>query len=490
MAIVNQVLAGIKEQISAETGIPVDFIPDEAAVQALARSGSLDPSVLENLAKDNSYWSRTRFLLMGPLCPVIGCEVPEGALESERLLADYYGIAAEEWNTALRTPAYSRERIAISSIVGPAARFGESRDLTGSPASIAYEQFSGRAGFNWKWNEGQMIYAFVSQSYKPGGLNAAIPVEFQHVSSFDFGSEEILAYEVGSKNLLRLEEGDVQLNGAVFFYDYVGMQTTRIRNNASITENIDATITGFEVDSTWTFKSAPGLVADASYTWLNTEVGDSSSVDPINRTGNNPDYVLLNNLDVGSTLGINYVAKASQITNELVAAAAARGATFQLPHVLYPPNAQGVAIPAYFSRQFLAAAGVEVMNGIPISLEGNRLPASPEHAFKIGSAYSMGMGWLDGMLTIRGDYMWQGEMFSREFNTEGDRIEAWGQFNASMIFESGNGRITLKGWIRNVLDDENVTGMYLTSDTSGFFRNYFLTEPRIFGVSGRYNFGV
>ena len=27
---------------------------------------------------------------------------------------------------------------------------------------------------------------------------------------------------------------------------------------------------------------------------------------------------------------------------------------------------------------------------------------------------------------------------------------------------------------------------YLTTDTSGFFRNYFLTEPRIFGVSLRF----
>jgi hypothetical protein len=29
-----------------------------------------------------------------------------------------------------------------------------------------------------------------------------------------------------------------------------------------------------------------------------------------------------------------------------------------------------------------------------------------------------------------------------------------------------------------------------TSDTSGFFRNYFLTEPRIYGASVRYSFGL
>ena len=41
----------------------------------------------------------------------------------------------------------------------------------------------------------------------------------------------------------------------------------------------------------------------------------------------------------------------------------------------------------------------------------------------------------------------------------------------------------MRAWIRNILNDDNVTGKYLTSDTSGFYRNYFLTEPRIYGVS-------
>ena len=44
-------------------------------------------------------------------------------------------------------------------------------------------------------------------------------------------------------------------------------------------------------------------------------------------------------------------------------------------------------------------------------------------------------------------------------------------------------------WVRNIQDEDNVTGKYLTSDTSGFFRNYFLTDPRIYGASVKYNFG-
>ena len=37
-------------------------------------------------------------------------------------------------------------------------------------------------------------------------------------------------------------------------------------------------------------------------------------------------------------------------------------------------------------------------------------------------------------------------------------------------------------------DEENVTGHYVTSDTSGMYTNYFLTEPKIIGASFKLNF--
>ena len=90
-------------------------------------------------------------------------------------------------------------------------------------------------------------------------------------------------------------------------------------------------------------------------------------------------------------------------------------------------------------------------------------------------------------MTARWDYYWQSESFAREFNAVGDEIDAWSQHNAMAIYETGPW--SLKAWVRNIQDEDNVTGKYLTSDTSGFFRNYFLTEPRIYGVSARYRFG-
>jgi len=96
---------------------------------------------------------------------------------------------------------------------------------------------------------------------------------------------------------------------------------------------------------------------------------------------------------------------------------------------------------------------------------------------------------LRGSVTFRYDYYWQDDSYAREFNTKGDEIDSWDQHNASIIYDSADGRWNARAFIRNIADDDNVTGHYLASDTAGFFRNYFLTEPRIYGASVRYNFG-
>ena len=129
--------------------------------------------------------------------------------------------------------------------------------------------------------------------------------------------------------------------------------------------------------------------------------------------------------------------------------------------------------------------GVETLEGVPVDLDGNRLPNAPEHTLRVGLAYTFQMGAAD--LTARWDAYWQTDSYAREFNTIGDEIDSWMQHNASLIYEREGW--SARFWMRNVMDDENVTGKYLTSDTSGFFRNYFVTEPRIFGISVRRSFG-
>ncbi|MFK7914178.1 MAG: TonB-dependent receptor [Pseudomonadales bacterium] len=403
-------------------------------------------------------------------------------LGNQTALAALYGVDAATVAAAEATPANSPERISLATTIPPVPQAAETRYLTGSPTEFDFDEVSGRIGFDWALSNDSMVYAFYSRGYKPGGLNPAIPVDFQSSSAFSFESEKISAFEVGTKNTFL--EGAMVLNASLYYYDYEGLQVSRIVNNSSINENIDAQIAGFEAEVFWKPEALPGLQLDASYSWTDTEIDGSESIDPTNRTGGNPDWLTLNNLGPGALTGINFAAERAGITPAVIAGCAGLGGAVPVPELSYPDGT-----PALWSRACLDGFGVATSDGLTTDLDGNQLPNTPEHNFHLGAGYTWNIDAIRGALTLRWDYYWQGDSFAREFNTRGDEIDSWDQHNASVIYESSNGLWSARAFIRNIADENNVTGHYLTSDTSGFYRNYFLTEPRIYGASVRYDFG-
>ena len=475
---VQQGILDLVRAQAALAGIPPEAITLQAAIAQAVQLGLIDPNYLSNInAYSGAFWSRTLNLLLGPFGD-------PSAIESD--LAMHYGVSASEIAAAAATPAYSPERVAISQRVPIVPQFNESRLLTGSPEDASFNELSGRIGLDYQVTDNTLWYGFVSKGYKPGGLNPAIPRDFQATSSFTFEPESVVSFELGRKS--RIPDKRLTLNTALFIYDYTGLQTTVIKNNSSITENIDAQIFGLEVEGAYRFEAAPQLSVDFSYGFLETRIQDTASIDTTNRVAGVDDWVLLNNIDPGALTAINYIARESQITPELVIAALQAGGALDVRNgittesVSYPVNSQGASIPVYFSRNFLTAFGVETSDGNLTDLDGNSLPYSPQNTLKIGASYQ----WLDkwnGNLTLRWDYYWQSDAYARVYNTVGDEIDAWSQQNVSLIYESNDDKYNVKLWMRNVADKDNVTGHYLTSDTSGFFRNYFLTEPRIMGLS-------
>jgi outer membrane receptor protein involved in Fe transport len=438
----------------------------------LVGAGLLDPDYLTNDGEGTN-WTRTLNILLGPL---------GGAPETD--LALYHGVTQAELDAAAATPAYSAERFAVSDAVPPTPGFNETRVLTGSPSTASWDEISGRIGIDWNLNENSMLYAFFSRGYKPGGFNPPINPDFQAETSFTFDSEEIDSFEVGLKNTLL--DGGLILNGSFFVYDYTGLQVTRIANNTSINDNIDADIMGLELETFWVPESIPNLVIDASYSWLDTEVASVDSTDPVNRTAGNPDWILLNNIDPGSTTAVNYVAVTSEVLPLVDQALAENAALSDANGQAAPGTTYPNGIPAYFSRNFLEENGAQTSNGLPFNLGGNQLPNAPEHTIHLGVAYTFNLSY--GDLTARWDYYWQDDSYAREFNSRGDQIDSWDQHNASLELRSTDQRWIVRAWVRNIQDEDNVTGKYLTSDTSGFYRNYFLTDPRIYGASVRYSF--
>ena len=470
--------------IADGAGIPKEFFPREIAIATAIQLGLLDGNHLQNIdASTGVFWSRTLNILLGPLA--------SDAAETE--LAMFYGVTAAELAAAAATPAYSAARVAISKRIPLAPTFGETRILTGSPLDAEFSKVTGRFVIDHRIDEETLVYGAFSRGYKPGGLNSAIPPAFAEDSSYTFEPETVNALEFGMKS--RILDGQLTVNSSLFSYSYIGLQSTRIRNNSNLIDNIDANIFGLELEGVFRPSGMPNLSMDFAYSYLDTSVDGSTSVDPLNRIGGVDDWVLLNNIDAGSLTATNFIARESQLTQALVDTALAgldaldirNGTT--VASVSYPTNANGVSIPVYFSRSFLTTQGVETSDGNPLDLDGKSLPNTPEHSMSLGLAYTQQVGMLSGFLTYRLDYYLQSESYAREFNTPGDQIDGWGQINASLIFESGDGRLGVRLWMRNISDKNNVTGHYVTSDTSGFFRNYFLTEPRVVGLSVQYRTG-
>ena len=365
-AIFSEVYFDISEDIKLTFGLR--YNEDEKSINsttvlwnATDVNFPLSTAVLGNLAEP--LWTRTPDLVNGE---------PIG--EAELALINLYAGGADLAAAEL-TAAQSPERMAISQMVPLVPQFNEARVLSGSPETFDWQETTGRLGIDWQVNNDTLLYAFLSRGYKPGGANPAIPPEFQSDSEFDFEQEDIDAFEIGMKNTLL--DGTMILNASLFVYDYEGLQVARIKNNTSLNENIDAEMIGAEVEMFWRVENVPGLELDFTYSWLHSEVVDTVSVDPTNRTADDPDWITMNGI------GFMYAAPIAELVPSipvLLTAGVDAGAVVDQPNAIDPTT----GIPLITARAFLDAIGVTNVEGLPSDLDGNQLPNSPEHTIHLG----------------------------------------------------------------------------------------------------------
>ena len=137
------------------------------------------------------------------------------------------------------------------------------------------EDVSGRIGIDFVGIDDTLIYASVSRGFKSGGFQGQLTFNPADLQAFD--DETLWAYEIGAKS--RLADGTVQLNGAVFFYDYSDLQfygglfDSPVGTLFGIANVGDAEITGAEVELWW--RPAVGLDVRLGAGLLDTEVTES-----------------------------------------------------------------------------------------------------------------------------------------------------------------------------------------------------------------------
>ncbi len=159
--------------------------------------------------------------------------------------------------------------------------------LAGTPeANNAFPVFSdtigtsktvGKIGLDFNINDDMLAYATVSTGFKSGGFNGANSNTSQQLQPYK--EEELRAIELGIKATLM--DGRMQLNAAIFNYDYTDKQeqdlaVTFVGNISGLTNVPESEINGAELDVQW--QPINGLMLNLGVAYLDTEIKEWEAV--------------------------------------------------------------------------------------------------------------------------------------------------------------------------------------------------------------------
>ncbi|MBZ6377114.1 hypothetical protein B5C34_06560 [Pacificimonas flava] len=375
-----------------------------------------------------------------------------------------------------------------------------------------FDAFTGRVVVDWNpfttFSDDTLVYASYSRGYKAGGINPPFNPETFPEANATFDSEQINAFEIGTKNVFG--GGRFVLNLTGFYYDYSDLQISRIIARTSFNDNADASVYGIELESI--INPVDALTINLTGSWLKTEIKDLLLPDPRDPSGGRDDVTIIKDITNASNCAVIPTegggASAADFVG-LVNAAVFGGAELRAPvpvpgtqatgafsvcetlgAIAASPGAFGAPLEALLRGSLGVASGplpfLTTPSGLPAgveqNLDGNELLNSPEWKFSIGAQYEIEManGW---RLTPRADLNFTGEQFGRIFNANADRIQSYEIVNAQLTLASPDERFYLRGFVQNAFDSGAITGIYFTDASSGNFTNIFSVEPRRYGAA-------
>jgi outer membrane receptor protein involved in Fe transport len=326
------------------------------------------------------------------------------------------------------------------------------------------------------------IYASYSRGYKAGGANPGIEASN---NPFDlpltYKPEFIDAYEVGTKN--QLLNNTLQANGDVYYYDYYGLQVSAIQSNTSINQNINARAWGAEGKFLW--QPSDRWQFGLSGAHEESNIVNTQLVDTRNPTGGNPNTLLIKDDTVSGTTGSNCVVYYSGAFPGLPAGfTAPAGGVHALSAYGIPNAAFGSCQPAGLAA--LTAAGYTYtaanLQGQAVSLNGNELQDTPNLSVSINGQYTQPLGG-DYNLVARADAHWQSHFWQRIFEDGADHVGAEYTVDASLQLNAPDNVWYAQVYVKNIFNQNNITGGYLTSSTSGLYTNAFYGDPQTYGIT-------
>ncbi len=356
-----------------------------------------------------------------------------------------------------------------------------------------WQELTGRAVATWTpkldFTDESLFYASYSRGYKAGGANppGVVPifsggVEYSSPSThpLTFKPEFVHAFEVGSKNTLL--DGDMTLNGAAFLYKYSDYQISQIVDRTSVNLNIDATVAGVELESTW--QPLSGLVLNLSAGYQDGSIaGGSQAIDLMDRTAGHADWMVVRPFITATSNCI----LPTYVVNELLAHSGLTiGCTQAYSEDLdpvtgkpYVPNPDPKNLPGYIG--FDPTTAPNGGEGFFKNLGGNDLPNTPHLTLSAGAQYTRPLG-KDWAATLRADVYYQSNSFARVFNDRPyDELHQYANVNASLTFADADG-LDVMLYAKNLLNTTAITGAFLNSDDTALTTNVFVTDPRLYGI--------
>jgi iron complex outermembrane receptor protein len=285
-----------------------------------------------------------------------------------------------------------------------------------------------------------MLFTKYSRGYKSGGLNTGTIVARPLTDS-----EFVDSFELGVKQQIG---GQLQINAAVFYYDYDGMQIPLSVNPLAgppITQyiNMDVISRGFELETVW-------QVTDAFQVLFN--------------------YALLNPIVKRGDTSCCFVDNTD------------------------PRGLQAEATPTRVAN-----------NGdILQDLTGARVPQSPKHKAAVNLNYTFELG--DSRLIVSATDTWKDKTYFSIFNRWYNEAPSYHQVDLRLTWKLLDDKFDVVAFGRNVLDDEGYDGTTGVRQTqlplgsasagganvpvipAGIAQSVSLTPPRTYGLEVRYKF--
>lgn len=158
----------------------------------------------------------------------------------------------------------------------------KSEDFTNQDS---WSKLTWKLGTDWQVTKHNMLYASVSTGFKSGGF-----LQIKDAESYD--DEEIIAWEIGSKN--RFLENRLQANITAYYYEYTDMQLRTIRDLSSVVTNAgESEIKGIELELL--ANPIENLELSAAFTYTNAKfityfdddpLDDIPNTSPLDLSGN------------------------------------------------------------------------------------------------------------------------------------------------------------------------------------------------------------